>query len=81
MGDSLTIFMCISIMINAVLMLVLEVIDSKREKEKEKEKKLFSEHEKIKEAWKAVQREQKIEGRAPRLICFYKEVFSKTIDM
>lgn len=54
MGDSLTIFMCISIMINAVLMLVLEVIDSKREKEKEEEKKLFSEHEKIKEAWKAV---------------------------
>ena len=50
MNDSLTIFMCISIMINAVLILVLEVIDSKREKEKEE----FEEHRKIKEEWSKV---------------------------
>ena len=50
MNDSLTIFMCISIMINAVLMLVLEVIDSKREKEKER----FEEHRKIKGEWSKV---------------------------
>ena len=50
MNDSLTIFMCISIMINAVLMLVLEVIDSKREKEEEG----FEEHRKIKGEWSKV---------------------------
>ena len=36
MGNFLEIFMAISIMINAVLMLVLEMIDSKREKEHNK---------------------------------------------
>lgn len=50
MNDFWIVMMSVGMLINAALLIVVNVVERRAEKEKE----LFKEHEKIKEAWKKV---------------------------
>ena len=50
MNDFLNIFMAAGMIINAVLLVVLNILDSKKEKEKE----VLREYEEIKRAWENI---------------------------
>ena len=50
-SQALECFMALSIMFTAIMMLVLEFIDSKNEKKHKKYEELHREHEKIKKKW------------------------------